>query len=151
MRLLIVVSGLLALLRPAVAQITLPPAKAATSVVTVLSDALSEPGSPASQILSEISVMLDKDGQVRLLAINSYGGPANVRDLLQLRGADFAILNSDVLAYLGLASALPEARRKLRVIAPLLDQSVFLFAKPAIIGAVRPNDRADFARRNGER
>jgi len=130
MRFFIIIAGLFtALTFSALAQISLPPARQPNSIVTVLSDELSEPGSPASKILSELSVTLDKEGEVRLLSASGYGGPANARDLLQLRGADLAIINSDVLAYLDLANALPEARRKIRLVAPLLQQSVLLFAK----------------------
>ncbi|MGA7325932.1 MAG: hypothetical protein WBX25_15970 [Rhodomicrobium sp.] len=130
MRLFIFIAGLFAALTfSALAQITLPPARQPNSIVTVLSDELSEPASPASKILSELSVTLDKEGEVRLLSASGYGGPANARDLLQLRGADLAIINNDVLAHLDLANALPEARRKIRLVAPLLQQSVLLFAK----------------------
>jgi ABC-type amino acid transport substrate-binding protein len=141
MRLIILfIFGLLAApLRPALAQIAYAPARPANNIVTVLTDGLGEPGSEVSQILSEISIALDKDSGVRLLSINGYGGPANVRDLLQLRGTDFAVINSDNLAYFDLAKALPEARRKVRLVAPLFHQGVLLFGRQAIksIGDLR--------------
>jgi ABC-type amino acid transport substrate-binding protein len=130
---IILTLGLLtALLRPAFAEITFAPAKPTSNIVTVLTDGLGEPGSDVSQILSEISITLDKERGVRLLSINGYGGPSNVRDLLQLRGTDFAVINSDVLAYFDLAKALPEARRKVRLVAPLFNQSVLLFGGQAV-------------------
>jgi ABC-type amino acid transport substrate-binding protein len=133
MRLFMFSIGILtALVHPALAQITFPPAKPPSRIVTVLSDGLSEPDSPALQVLNEISVTLDKESGIRLLSVNAYGGPANVRDLLQLHGTDLAILNNDVLAYLDLAASLPEARRKVRLISPLFDQSVLLFARQDI-------------------
>jgi Bacterial extracellular solute-binding proteins, family 3 len=116
----------------AFAQGDLPAAKPLSRLVTVLSDGLSEPAGPASQVLSELSIALDKESDVRLLAINGYGGPANVRDLLQLRGTDFAILNNDVLSYLDIASPLPDARRKVRLVAPLVHQRVLLFVRQDI-------------------
>ena len=106
--------------------------KPATGIVTLLSDALSEPNSLASQILSDISVTLDKESNLRVLSVAGYGGAANVRDLLQLRGADLAVLNNDVLAYLDLTRALPDARKKVRVVVPLSQQGVFLFAREPI-------------------
>lgn len=132
MRLFMLIAGLLNVY-PAFAQISFPPAKAPGSIVTVLSDALSEPGSEASQILNDISVTLDKERLVRLLPMSGYGGPANVRDLLQLRGTDLAIVNNDVLTYLDLAKALPEARRKVSLVSPLFQQSVFLFGRGSFV------------------
>jgi ABC-type amino acid transport substrate-binding protein len=129
---LIILGFLVALLRPAFAQITFAPAKPANSIVTVLTDGLGEPASDVSQILSEISIALDRESGVRLLSISGYGGPSNVRDLLQLRGTDFAVINSDNLAYFDLAKVLPEARRKVRLVAPLFNQGVLLFVRPAI-------------------
>ncbi|MGO9487350.1 MAG: hypothetical protein ACLPX9_22685 [Rhodomicrobium sp.] len=130
MRSFILAAGLLAgALSPAFAQGTLPPPKPWSKVVTVLSDGLSEPAGPASQILGELSIALDRESDVRLLSINGYGGPSNVRDLLQLRGTDFAILNNDVLTYLDLTAALPDARKKVRLVAPLFSQRVLLFAR----------------------
>ncbi len=118
--------------QPAFAQIVFPQSKQAGSTVTILSDGLAEPDSRASQILSELSILLDNEGELRALTVNGYGGPSNVRDLLQLRGADLAIVNNDALAYLDLAKALPEARRKVRLIAPLFHQRVFLLARQGI-------------------
>ncbi|MGO8953039.1 MAG: hypothetical protein ACLPWS_04010 [Rhodomicrobium sp.] len=133
MRLFIFSIGILtALVHAALAQIAFPPAKPPSRIVTVLSDGLSEPDSPASQVLNEISVALDKESGIRLLSVNAYGGPENARDLLQLHGTDLAILNNDVLAYLDLAASLPEARRKVRLISPLFDQGALLFARQDI-------------------
>ena len=130
MRSLILAAGLLTgVLSAAFAQGTLPSAKPMSRLVTVLSDGLSEPAGPASQVLGELSIALDKESDVRLLSINGYGGPSNVHDLLQLRGTDFAILNSDVLAYIDLLAPFPDARKKIRLVAPLLNQRVLLFAR----------------------
>ena len=117
---------------PAAAQIVFPHARQASGTVTVLSDALAEPDSRSSQILGQFSVLLDNTGGLRTLVINGYGGPRNIRDLLQLRGVDFAVVNSDVFAYLDTAKAIPEARQKVRLAAPLFHQRVLLFAKKAI-------------------
>jgi ABC-type amino acid transport substrate-binding protein len=130
--LLIAITLITTVASPAPAQVTYQPARPATSIVTVLSDGLSEPAGGATQILNDISATLDKESGVRLLSINGYGGAANVRDLLQLRGTDLAILNNDVLAYPDLATTLPEAQRKVRLIAPLFHQSVLLFARQNI-------------------
>ncbi len=135
MRSFILAAGLLAgLFSQALAQNTLPAPKAASRLVTVLSDGLSEPAGPGSQVLSELSIALDRDSDVRVLSINGYGGASNARDLLLLRGTDFSILNNDVLSYLDLGATLPDARKKIRLVAPLVRQRVLLFAKREIKG-----------------
>ena len=101
----------------------------APHLVTILSDGTSDPNGAASQVLSEIAITLDKESDFRVLSISGYGGATNARDLLQLRGADLAVVNHDVLAYLDLSQALPEARRKIRLITPLFHQRVLLFAR----------------------
>ncbi len=130
MRLFILAAGLVAGLYSAVfAQGSIPPANPMSRLVTVLSDGLSEPWSPASQALSDLSIVLDRESDVRLLPINGYGGPANVRDLIQLRGTDFAILNNDIFTYLDLTAPFPDARKKIKMVAPLVRQKVLLFAR----------------------
>ncbi len=109
-----------------------PASPSAAQTVTVLSDALAEPDSDASQIFRDLSILLDRQGDLRAFIIDDYGGASNVRDLLQLRGVDFAIVNSDVLASLSLSKTLPDARRKIRLVAPLASQRVLLFAKRGI-------------------
>ena len=102
---------------------------AAPHSVTILSDGTSDPNGAASQVLSEIAITLDKESNLRVLSMSGYGGATNARDLLQLRGADLSVVNHDVLAYLDLSQTLPEARRKIRLIAPLFHQRVLLFAR----------------------
>ena len=117
------------LTQAAFSQVSLPTPKAAPHLVTILSDGTSDPNGAASQVLSEIAITLDKESGLRVLSMSGYGGAMNARDLLQLRGADLAVVNHDVLAYLDLSPALPEARRKIRLIAPLFHQRVLLFAR----------------------
>ncbi len=133
MRSFILAAGLAVwLLSPAFGQGQLAPGKTGSRLVTVLSEALTEPAGPATQVLGDISIELDKETDVRLLAINGYGSIANVRDLLLLRGTDFAILNSDILAYPDTGTQYPDARKKIRLVAPLVHQRVLLFAKRGI-------------------
>ena len=130
MRLLIFfVSFSLWLTQAAFPQVNPPAPKAAPHLVTILSDGTSDPNGAASQVLSEIAITLDKESNLRVLSMSGYGGATNARDLLQLRGADLSVVNHDVLAYLDLSQTLPEARRKIRLIAPLFHQRVLLFAR----------------------
>jgi ABC-type amino acid transport substrate-binding protein len=135
MRSFILAAGLSAwLLSPASAQGPLDPGKPESRLVTVLSDGLSEPAGAANKVLNELSIVLDKESDVRLLAVAGYGGISNVRDLLLLRGTDFAVLNSDILSYPDTATLYSAARRKIRLVAPLVHQRVLLFAKRGING-----------------
>ncbi|MFZ1107071.1 MAG: hypothetical protein WAN43_01810 [Rhodomicrobium sp.] len=130
MRFLIFMVGVsLCLAQTAFSQVNWPAPKSGTRMVTILSDGTSDPNGAASQVLSEIAIALDKDSDVRVLSLSGYGGVTNARDLLLLRGADLAVVNNDVLAYLDLSRTLPDARRKVRLIAPLYRQRVFLFAR----------------------
>lgn len=132
LRLLLGTALYLAFTLSASAQTASPSAKQTGSIVTILSDGISEPNGLASQMLSQISVTLDKESDLRVLSVMGYGGTVNVRDLLQLRGADLAILNSDILAYVDLIHTLPDARRKIRLVAPLFSEGVFLFARNSL-------------------
>lgn len=111
-----------------------PPAPVDVSqgAVTILTDGITNPNSPALRAMSEISLHLDKIGDLRVLPLMGYGGEANVRDLLKLRGADLALLNSDILAFLDAKKAYPEAREKIRYVTQLFDQKVYLFARKNI-------------------
>ena len=97
--------------------------------VTILTDGITNPNGPALRAMSELSLHLDKIGHIRVLPLMGYGGEANVRDLLKLRGADFALLNSDILAYLDQIKAYPEARDRIRYVTQLFDQKAFLVAR----------------------
>jgi polar amino acid transport system substrate-binding protein len=98
--------------------------------ITVFTDGLAYPNGRVSRAVMEVSVEVDRAAKLRLLPIMAYGGGENVRDLLRFRGADLAIMNSDVFAVPDIERAYPEAKRKLRYITRLNSQRVFLFARP---------------------
>lgn len=100
--------------------------------VTILTDGIANPNSPALRAMSELSLHLDKIGDMRVLPLMGYGGAANVRDLLKLRGADLALLNSDILAYLDQVKTYPEARARIRYVTELFDQKVFVAARTEV-------------------
>ena len=100
--------------------------------VTIFTDGMASPSGRITRALTELSTVLDKSGKVRLLPIMAQGGEANVRDLLRFRGADLAVVNSDVLAAASVQKAYPEAPRKLRAITRLHSQKIFLLARPEI-------------------
>lgn len=101
--------------------------------VTILTDGIVNPNGAAVRAISELSQHLDKAGNMRVLPLMGYGGAANVRDLLKLRGTDLAVLNSDILAYLDQVKTYPEARSRLRYVTELFDQKVFLIAGKDVV------------------
>jgi NMT1-like family len=100
--------------------------------VTIFTDGMAAPNGRITRALTELSTVLDKSGKVRMLPIMAQGGEANVRDLLRFRGADLAVVNSDVFAAASVQKAYPEAPRKLRAITRLHSQKIFLLARPEI-------------------
>ncbi len=106
--------------------------KPAPRIVTILSDTLAQPDSKAARMLGEVALSIDRDGDMRVLTVAGYGGTQNVSDLLQLRGADLAVLNNDIFAYLALARELPDAPRRIRLVTSLFTQAGFVFARRGI-------------------
>lgn len=104
---------------------TAPPA------VTIVTDGLADPGSRANTVTRELAIGVDRSKLLRALAIMGYGGERNARDLLQGR-ADFAVLNSDILAHLSIINAHHHAPARLRLVTRLFPQRVFLFARAGI-------------------
>lgn len=113
-------------------QIAASPQKPVSRIVTILSDTLGQPNSTAAQILGEAAVAIDRDGDMRVLTVAGYGGVQNVNDLLLLRGADLAVLNSDIFVHLDITKAYPDAVRRIKLVTSLFSQAVFLFARRGI-------------------
>ena len=54
---------------------------------------------------------------------------ANVRDLLQLKGVDFAVLNSDIFPFLQQTRQYPNAQKQIRYVTHIYSQKVYLLAR----------------------
>jgi polar amino acid transport system substrate-binding protein len=119
--------GLLAL--PAGAQAPNPRTEVRKGLVSVLTDGIADPDSRATRAINQLAAYAGHMANVRVMPISGHGAAANVRDLLYLRGVDFAVVNSDVLAFLDLSGQYPEARRRLRFVTHLFDQKVFLLVR----------------------
>ncbi len=129
---LLVFLGLLATMGASVAQ-----QKAASDVVgagaiTILTDGIADPQGEVSMAVGQLAQRVSAVGKLRVLPVMGQGGTANVRDLLHLRGVDFAVLNSDILAYVDLFGGYPEAKRRIRYVAPLFDEKVYLIARKRV-------------------
>jgi ABC-type amino acid transport substrate-binding protein len=117
-------TGLLALTLSAHAQRKRPPERVGS--VTILTDGIADPNSRATRAINELA----KDiGSVRVLPVAGHGAVANVRDLIQLRGVDLAVLNSDIFLFLDRTRQYPTARNQIRYVTHIYNQKVYLLAR----------------------
>lgn len=100
--------------------------------VRIFTDGIARPEGRISKALTEMARALAGQKDLRTLPVMGYGGLANVDDLLHSRGVEFAVLNSDVLAYLDLIKAHPDARPKIRYVTRLYGQKAYLLARREI-------------------
>jgi ABC-type amino acid transport substrate-binding protein len=129
--LLQLVAGVMGLLvvSSAEAQRQRPPDATGAVAVSVLTDGIVGPNSRATRAINELAERPEGIGRVRVLPIAGRGATENVRDLLQLRGVDLAILNSDILQFLDRTRQHPQARRLVRFVTHLFDQKVYLLVR----------------------
>jgi ABC-type amino acid transport substrate-binding protein len=105
------------------------PQSTKSGTITLLTDSISEPSGPATLAVYDLADQLARGGKIRVLPVAGLGAVANVRDLLSLRSIDIAVLNSDILAFLDQTGEFPSARQRLRYLAHLYDQHVYLLAR----------------------
>jgi ABC-type amino acid transport substrate-binding protein len=117
-------TGLLALTLSAHAQRQRPPERVGS--VTILTDGIAEPNSRPTRAINELAKEI---GNVRVLPIAGHGAVANVRDLIQLRGVDLAVLNSDIFLLLDRTRQYPTARNQIRYVTHIYNQKVYLLAR----------------------
>lgn len=131
-RLIAAAIGLLALTLPAHAQRQRPPERVGS--VTILTDGIAEPNGRATRAINELAkdignVRGNVRGAVRILPIAGHGAAANVRDLIQLRGVDLAVLNSDIFLFLDQTRQYPNARNHIRYVTHIYNQKVYLLVR----------------------
>ena len=107
--------------RPGAAQApsnpVLAPARAAT-VIGVISGGID---GTYARIAADLMTVLDDGERMRVLPVLGRGSVQNAADILDLRGVDVGIVQSDVLAYLRRARLLPGVERRLHYITKLYD------------------------------
>ena len=95
--------------------------------------AASRSGATYLAIAEELAAAVGADGGVRILPIAANGGPANLQDLLLLRGVDLAIVPANVLAHAKAANALGGSlHQRLAYVAPLYGEEVHVVVGPEI-------------------
>jgi len=100
-----------------------------SGAITILTDSIVEPSGPATLAVYDLADQLGRSAEIRVLPVAGLGAVANVRDLLSLQGIDIAVLNSDIFAFLDQTHEFPSARQRLRYLAHLYDQHVYLLAR----------------------
>ena len=100
--------------------------------VSILTDGLSTSTGRGSKAIMALARSVSDVGKLRVLAIAGEGGHQNLRDLLLLKGIDFAILNSDVLTHQEHFGPYRNARSQTKLVTKLFDQRIVLFARPDI-------------------
>lgn len=80
-------------------------------------------------VIVDLMGTLDEENKLRVLPILGRGGASTLRDVLFLRGVDFGIVNADVLSDGKLRQLYPSAVAKLRYVADLYDQTIYLIGR----------------------
>jgi uncharacterized protein len=125
-RLIAFAVGLLALALPAAAEPQQKAPATARGMVTILTDGIAEPNSGATRAINELAKEI---GNIRALPIAGHGAVANVRDLLRLKGVDFAVLNSDIFPFLEQTRQYPQAQKQIRYVTHIYSQKVYLLTR----------------------
>ena len=80
------------------------------------------------RIASDLSAVLDKSGQLRILPIIGKGSVQNITDLLYLKGIDMGIVQSDVLSFIRKENLHPNIAQRIRYITKLYNEEVHILA-----------------------
>lgn len=140
-RLAAVLIGLIAMTFPALAQQQQPPAPARQQPAqqTASPQRSPNPGtvgiitggidSTAIQIASDLSRALDDGNALRIVPIVGKGSLQNIDDLLNLRGVDIAILQSDVMSYFKRTNRIPGLENRIRYITKLYSEEFHVLAR----------------------
>jgi TRAP transporter TAXI family solute receptor len=85
--------------------------------------------STAIQIASDLSRAFDEGNALRIVPIVGRGSLQNISDLLNLRGVDIAILQSDVLAYFRRTNRIPGLENRIRYVTKLYSEEFHVLSR----------------------
>ena len=77
-------------------------------------------------------MVLDERSELRILPIMGYGSLQTIEDMLYLKGIDFGMVHSDVMRHMEQLRLAASAKRKLRFVTKLFDQSMHVLANDKI-------------------
>lgn len=84
------------------------------------------------RIASDLSAVLDRGYDLRILPVIGEGSLQNVADALYLKGIDIGIVQSDVLAYVKREGIHPSIERRINYITKLYNEELHLIVGPGI-------------------
>lgn len=86
-----------------------------------------------ARFAQDLSDVLDEEGQLRVLAILGKGSVQNIRDLLELKGVDLAIVQSDVLEDFRRSNRERRFEDRIAYITKLYNEEIHLIARKDIL------------------
>ena len=84
------------------------------------------------RIASDLSAVLDRGNELRVLPIIGKGSVQNITDILYLRGIDIGIVQSDVLTFIKNRRIHPTIEQRIRYITKLYNEEFHLLVGPGI-------------------
>ena len=103
-----------------------------TGTVTVLTDGLWNENGRGNRTILALAREISQLGKLRVLPMAGEGGPANLRDLLYLKGIDVAVMNADVLRHQQIGGQYGLSDERVRLITKLFDQRAFLLGSSRV-------------------
>lgn len=85
--------------------------------------------STAIQMASDLSRALDDGSNLRIVPIVGKGSLQNINDLLNMRGIDLAILQSDVMSYLKRTNRIPGLEKRMRYATKLYSEEFHVLSR----------------------
>ena len=85
-----------------------------------------------SRIATDLSAVLDKGNELRILPIIGKGSVQNITDILYLRGVDVGIVQSDVLRYVSENGTYPDIGTRIAYITKLYNEEIHVLARAEV-------------------
>jgi uncharacterized protein len=85
-----------------------------------------------SRIATDLSAVLDKGNELRILPIIGKGSVQNITDILYLRGVDVGIVQSDVLRYVSENGTYPDIGSRIGYITKLYNEEIHVLARAQV-------------------
>jgi TRAP transporter TAXI family solute receptor len=85
-----------------------------------------------SRIATDLSAVLDKGNELRILPIIGKGSVQNITDILYLRGVDVGIVQSDVLRFVSENGTYPDIGNRIAYITKLYNEEIHVLARAEV-------------------
>jgi TRAP transporter TAXI family solute receptor len=85
-----------------------------------------------SRVATDLSAVLDKGNELRILPIIGKGSVQNITDILYLRGVDVGIVQSDVLRYVSENGTYPDIGNRIAYITKLYNEEIHVLVRAEV-------------------